>query len=332
MKKHFLFLLLLSYLSIYQAQDVHWSQINENELYQNPANTGDFEGDYRVTLSTKDQWRNVTKPYQSQALTFDMINKYNRKIGYGGLFLNDLTGDGIFRTIEMKITPSYTIYQDLAKKQKIRMGIDIDWKYNQMNFANYSFDNQFNGLIYSAILPTNEKYTTQQKSLISIGAGITFTKEITSKLLVKTGLALFNINQADQGFYNVKIPRLRREHLFILTTYKFSPTISLFPSLNLQFQGTYSELIFGSKCQFKTTNFLSSYLLIGGLYFRNKDAIFTQIGIKINKITTTINYDINVSKLSKASNGRGGLEINCQYIWTRKETRNLMHKKCLDYL
>ena len=106
MKKILLLLFFLSYLSNYQAQDVHWSQINENELYHNPANTGDFHGDFRASVSTKDQWRNVTKPYQTQAVTFDIINKYDRKLGYGGLFLHDVTGDGIFRTIEMKLTPA----------------------------------------------------------------------------------------------------------------------------------------------------------------------------------------------------------------------------------
>ena len=332
MKKILLLLFFLSYLSNYQAQDVHWSQINENELYQNPANTGDFHGDFRASVSTKDQWRNLTKPYQTQAVTFDIINKYDRKLGYGGLFLHDVTGDGIFRTIEMKLTPAYTLYQNTIKKQKIRIGIDLDYKYNQMNFSNYTFDNQFNGLMYSSILPSNENFTTQQKSLFSIGTGITFTKEVSVKFHLKTGMAVFNINQADQGFYNIKTPRLRRSHFFVQSTYIISPKITLIPSFNLQLQGTYSEIILGSKCQFKSINFLPSYLLIGGIYFRNKDAIFTQIGLKINNITTTINYDINVSKLAKASNGHGGLEINCQYIWTRKEAKNLMHKKCLDYL
>jgi len=27
------------------AQDIHWSQFNDNQLYQNPAHAGHFDGD-----------------------------------------------------------------------------------------------------------------------------------------------------------------------------------------------------------------------------------------------------------------------------------------------
>jgi hypothetical protein len=72
--------------------------------------------------------------------------------------------------------------------------------------------------------------------------------------------------------------------------------------------------------------------LLLGMYLRNQDAIFIQLGLQIQKFIGSINYDINTSKLTKASNGRGALEINLQYLWSRKKENNLMHKKCLDYL
>ncbi len=326
----FIFLFFSSAKSI--AQDVHWSQVNENSMYQNPANTGLFSGDFRVSLSTKDQWRNVTKPYQTQAITFDAVNKYNRKLTYGGLIIHDVTGDGIFRTLEMKFTPAYTIYQNLQKKTKIRIGLEIGWKYNQMNFSNYMFDNQFNGYTYSELIPSNEKNSTQQKSNITLGIGSNYSKEISDVVTLNLGSAVFNINQPDQGFYNIKVPRFTRYHHFVQLVYKISPIINLLPMLNIQHQGVYNELVIGSKCEFKTSIFSLKNQLISGLYFRNKDALFLQLGLKINQIISTINYDINVSKLSKASNGRGGLEINIQYIWSRKIEKNIMHKKCIDYL
>ena len=301
-------------------------------MYQNPANTGLISGDYRATLSTKDQWRNVTKPYQTQAFTFDVVNKYNRKLGYGGMLINDVTGDGVFRTIEMKISPAYTIFHDVQNNTKIRIGLEIDWKYNQMNYSNYMFDSQFDGYTYSALMPSNEKNTTQQKSSFSLGLGVVYTKTISEFFSLNCGLATFNINQPDQGFYGIKVPRFRRYNNFIQAIFKISPTINLLPTLNFQHQGTYNELIIGSKCEFYSSRIFPKNQLISGLYFRNKDALFLQVGMKINKLVTTINYDINVSKLTKASNGRGGLEINVQYIWSRKQAKNIMHKKCLDYL
>ncbi len=314
------------------AQDIHWSQANENSMYQNPANTGDMSGDYRLTMSTKDQWRNVTKPYQTQAFTFDAINKYNRKLGYGGILLHDVTGDGIFRTIELKISPAYTIFQDIQNKSKIRIGLELDFKYNQMNYSNYMFDNQFDGYIYSGLLPSNEKNTTQQKSSLSFGFGVVYTKALSDICTLICGISAYNLNQPDQGFYGIKVARLRRYHNFIQLSYKLSRNVNLLPTVNFQNQGTYTELIFGTRCEFYSSLIPSKNQFISGLYFRNKDALFFQFGLKTNKLITSLNYDINTSKLAKASNGRGGLEINIQYIWSRKKEKNIMHKKCLDYL
>jgi hypothetical protein len=108
--------------------------------------------------------------------------------------------------------------------------------------------------------------------------------------------------------------------------------MKIYPTINFTKQNSYSEIIIGAKytTNLSNTNKKNEFLL--GIYSRNKDALLTQIGLKINRLTTSINYDVNTSKLVKASNGRGALEINIQYLWSRKPENNLMHKKCLDYL
>lgn len=332
MKRLIFILFLSSSLIKCKAQDIHWSQTNENPIYQNPANCGLIaeNADFRITVSSKDQWRNVTKPYQTQYIAFDTKYKYFQKLAYGLQILNDVTGDGAFRTLEIKITPAYTFFE--KKKSKVRVGLDFSWKYNQMNFSNYMFDNQFNGLMYTNTLPSNEKNITQQKSVFSLGMGFLYSTDITENLSMKFGSAIFNLNQPDEGFYGVVIPRFRRYHHFIQTSFKISSKLNILPSLNFQHQGTYNELIFGSKSEYKLNSVISKNTLIAGLYFRNNDAIFPQLGIKINKIVSTISYDINVSKLAKASNGRGGLEINIQYIWYRELPKKITHKKCYDYI
>jgi type IX secretion system PorP/SprF family membrane protein len=314
------------------TQDIHWSHTNENALYQNPANSGFISEDYRITLTTRDQWRSVTKPFQTQAFTFDMVNKFNRKLGYGGSILHDVTGDGIFRTIEGRINVAYTFLEAKNQKYKLRIGLDIGWKNNQMNFSNYMFDNQFDGFIYSSYIPSNEKYTTQQKSNLNVGTGLLFNNEISDKFSFIIGTAIFNINKPNQGFYNVNVPRYRRFNNYIQGIWSINNKMKIYPTINFTKQNSYSEIIIGAKCTINLSNTKKKNELLFGIYSRNKDALLTQIGLKINRLTTSINYDVNTSKLVKASNGRGALEINVQYLWSRKPENNLMHKKCLDYL
>jgi len=331
-KKIYNILLLLLYPFIGTSQDIHWSQINENALYLNPANTGNMTEDFRASLSTRDQWRSVTKPYQTQTITFDIINKYNRKLGYGGSILHDVTGDGVFRTIEGRLNTAYTFVESEKEKYKFRIGMDFGWKNNQMNFTNYMFDNQFDGFIYSNYISPKEKFIKQQKSNLYFGSGILFTKELSSKNLFTLGFAIFNINEPNQGFYNVNVPRSRRYSTYIQSEWSLNNKTKIYPSVNYTKQNSYSEFIIGSKLSFTISKIITNNDFFVGTYLRNKDAFFVLIGLKSNRLTSSISYDINFSKLAKASNGKGSLEIHVEYRWNRKLEINLMHKKCLDYL
>jgi type IX secretion system PorP/SprF family membrane protein len=312
------------------TQDIHWSQINENALYLNPANTGYFEEDFRVSISVRDQWRNVTKPYQSQTISFDMVNKYNRKLGYGGNIIHDITGDGFYRTIEARLNTAYSFIN--AEKYKLRLGLDLGWKNNQMDFSKYMFDNQYDGFTYLKYKSANENYSQQKKSNLILGTGIIFCTKIANNFSLTIGTAVFNINEPNQGFYNEKVIRNRRFTNYMQGEWSITKKIKIYPNINFTQQNSAYQIIVGTKCKYEAKSNKFKNNLIFGTYIRNRDALILQIGLKIDRLTTSMSYDINYSKLAKASNGRGALEIHLHYLWSRKIINNLMHKKCLDYL
>ena len=51
-----------------RSQDIHWSQFNDNQLFQNPGHAGHFDGDYRFIGNYRDQWRSVTVPFSTMAI------------------------------------------------------------------------------------------------------------------------------------------------------------------------------------------------------------------------------------------------------------------------
>ncbi|NDE62604.1 MAG: type IX secretion system membrane protein PorP/SprF, partial [Cyclobacteriaceae bacterium] len=67
---------LLSVPCLFRAQDIHWSQFNDNPIFQNPANTGEFLGDTRFIGNFKDQWRSVSVPFQTFSVSVDRKAKY----------------------------------------------------------------------------------------------------------------------------------------------------------------------------------------------------------------------------------------------------------------
>ena len=88
------------------GQDIHWSQFNDNQLFQNPGNAGHFDGDYRFIGNYRDQWRSVSVPFTTFAVSADA----NRKnIGFGLQIFNDQAGDGKLSTTEVQGTLSYLL-------------------------------------------------------------------------------------------------------------------------------------------------------------------------------------------------------------------------------
>lgn len=57
------------------GQDAHWSQFNDNQLFQSPAHTGQFDGDFRLIGNYREQWRSVTIPYRTCSISLDFKYK-----------------------------------------------------------------------------------------------------------------------------------------------------------------------------------------------------------------------------------------------------------------
>jgi hypothetical protein len=57
----------------------------------------------------------------------------------------------------------------------------------------------------------------------------------------------------------------------------------------------------------------SRYALTGGIFLRNKDAIIPSVAVDYNKFRIGFSYDVNISNLKTASNGKGGPEISLTY-------------------
>jgi len=189
------------------AQDIHWSQFNDNQIFQNPGNTGNFDGDYRIIANYRSQWKSVTVPFNTLSFSGDTRFEKNQKIGLGMLFFNDASGDGKFQTTEIQFNTSYTIYLTKDSSHFIRPGLNLGMNHRQVNWNQFSFDNQYNGAYYDPTLPTNEIYQSQRNTNISIGIGTVYEFQKTNRKKITGGISFFNLNRPNQGFFGENIPR-----------------------------------------------------------------------------------------------------------------------------
>lgn len=314
------------------AQDVHWTQFNDNPVFLNPANSGNFKGSGRFVANYRDQWRSVTKPFQTFSCSYDTRLK-NRDFGLGVLLFNDQAGDGKFKTIELEVNPSYKIPLNQDSTHVLYTGLQLAFNHRQFNFSKFYFDEQFNGQVYDPSLPITEALITQKKNSFSIGAGAVYQYRKIKKTVIHVGLSAFNINQPNQGFYGTTVHRDLRLNLYTKVVRKVSDKLDVIPSFMFQKQGTYRELVLGGIAKYTLKNEEKDYkALYGGFYFRTKDAIFFNLGMDYQKWYVGISYDLNVSSLKPASAGRGGLEFSMRYIFQRFKPKQIQHRICPEFI
>jgi type IX secretion system PorP/SprF family membrane protein len=332
-KGYWIFLILLFLALHVKSQDIHWSQFNDNPLFQNPGNAGNFNGDFRFVGNYRDQWRSVTVPYSTLSFSTDTRLKKQSRIGLGIQFFNDNVGDGKFQTMEFQVSGSYKINLTSDSAHIIRPGITLGFNHRQVNWNKFSFDNQFDGVVYDPSLPTNETFQNQQMFNLSVGAGIIYQTNILKEFPISTGISLFNINRPNQSFYGAENLRDMRANIFAKGSYSLDMDWDLLPSINLNMQGKYREFILGSAVKYTLINKLGTYRAVYmGAWFRNRDAAYLTAGMDYQNWFFGISYDINVSKLVAASNGRGGLEVAIRYIWNIFKPSKNAHRICPDFI
>ena len=69
-----------------------------------------------------------------------------------------------------------------------------------------------------------------------------------------------------------------------------------------------------------------------GLWLRAKDAGYLSVGMDYQNWFLGISYDFNISKLTPATNFRGGIEFAARYIIKRFKPKKITHRICPDYI
>ncbi len=315
------------------AQDIHWSQFNDNPVFQNPGNAGNFNGDVRFVGNFRDQWRAVSVPYQTLSISADGKLYNYRALGIGGLFFHDVTGDGKLRTIEFQANASYLLKLTKDSTHTIRPGINIGMNHRQVRWDAFKFGNQYNGQYYDPTIANNELYQNDRKTNFSVGVGATYRYLIGKRKSLEAGVAVFNLNRPNQGFFDEVISRDIRTNVFAKFYYPLGQDWDIIPSFQLAFQGVYREMIFGTSVKYTLINRLAKYRAVyAGIWYRTFDAAYITVGMDYQQWFVGLSYDMNFSSLTQASRVRGGFEIAVRYILFRFKPKKVVHRICPDYI
>jgi type IX secretion system PorP/SprF family membrane protein len=314
------------------AQDIHFSQFFHTHYNLNPALTGAFDGDYRFAGVHRNQWRSVTVPYSTFGIAADM-NLPNKSSAAGLNILQDKTGDSRFKTLRIEPAASLKFALDTDSSNWLSAGIQLSISHKSIDYSDLYFDNQYNGFSYDPGINSNESFARDAMTYFDVNLGVAWKQGKKGENQYEAGIALFNLLGADQGLFGEKIALDTRINLHGNAVLPVDAEWEVQPSLLFASQGKYKELILGASAKKIIEDRAGIYRTVfGGMYFRTRDAGFIMAGLDYDQWKAAVSYDINLSELRPASNGRGGIEISVIYILRSFKPVVLQKRICPEYL
>jgi type IX secretion system PorP/SprF family membrane protein len=302
------------------AQDVHFTQFLNAHYTINPASTGNFDGQHRLTANHRTQWASVTTPFLTSGINYEMANIAESNVNGALSIYHDMAGASRFSTLQVNLAGSYIKKWGANNDELLSIGLQTGISQRSLNPGNLSFDSQYDAGIYDPSLNSGENIYRVTLFYMNFNSGILYQKFFNEKNAIKTGLAIYNINAPDQSLIdNERISLDRRFNFFVSSQFKITDDFSLLPSLLYMRQKKYQELMLGSSLAYYTKDRSSEIKsLRAGLFYRHRDAMIILLGFDTQDFAITASYDINISAFKPATNRRGAFEI--ALIYTIQET------------
>jgi type IX secretion system PorP/SprF family membrane protein len=325
--KRIIYIIVVCWPLAMQAQDFHWSQIQMNPIYLNPAFTGFAKKANRITGIYRDQWRSVPVPYSTTHVSYDRKLWFNDetgiRLGLGGQLLYDQAGDGALSTFRPALNLAAGKYFNKSK-QLVSIGVQGAWSRKQLDFSKLTFDTQYDGVVYNPDLPQGEVVAGDNAAYFDLGLGINFQSQIKENSSLDIGFSAFNVNRPGYIFLSGSEANVAPRMMFYSkadvqlgqSSWQFNPGV--YYQSQEKFQQTLLQTLF-TVAVGKQTEGLQDTRLTFGPGYRIGDAVVGYIGVCWKDLKIGFAFDGNVSGFNLATRGRGAYELAVNYEWEKKK-------------
>lgn len=302
-----LFKATLAFISIVDcvySQDVHLSQFYTQSHLLNPALVGDHDGDYRITMNYRNQWRQIeNQPLTTYVGAFDKaFHYYSHEIDAGIVIVRDEFSGFQSQTTKIFLTGAYTY---TLKGNILRGGIQTGLVSNSTNLAVQTFPEQWdypNGT-FNQSLPNMESNLRRSQMYWDLNMGVSWEKRI-NKIRYQAGLAVNHLNRPKDTYFSQAAERRRmRKVIHGGVEIPLSNVLTLKPQMQWMWTTKAQDFLLGSIIENKLSNPIMTKVWAGIFYrhgiSRTLDAIYPVVGLRLKRFDVGISYDFNISTLSK---------------------------------
>lgn len=300
------FFLLFFGISSLNGQDIHFSQYFNSPLNLNPAQTGNFDGDWRIAGNYRNQWKALALPYRTSSVSYDrQIYVKQHHLSAGIVLVNDESGDVRLKSNQLFLSGAYhrTINNNAlsigvqigySTKKVVEMSLPGDWKPSD------------------GIFMTNPG---EHLSYFDVNAGVDWQRK-TGIFTPEIGVSLFHLNHPKESFFNdnTRLPMKSIIHAALRSN--LSDNFYVKPGFFTYLMTGAKDLVIGSEAGYSFQgNQFQLREARAGFFFRNgitgnSDAMIALFGVQVSNLDVNISYDFNISPLKTYTNNRGAFEIS----------------------
>lgn len=314
------------------AQDVHLSQFYNSDHFLNPAKVGDYDGDYRLTLNYRNQWRQIDKqPISTYMFSFDhlfFIKNHEFDAGlyavsdrFSGSEFNIITNSNVNYFVNNTKLLATIATNYFWKQNKFRFGLQTGLAMSATDPQNQTYDNQWYYLLgdFDKSIPSKELNNKPTQKYIDLNLGIEWSRKI-GNFEPKLGFSIHHVNKPKESYWNSSSERLRARKVFFAETYyQINNHFGLHPKLLMMWTTKANDFILGANIS-KKMDIRYIPFVYAGLHYRHGvsrifDALIPTVGTRYKKFDFGLSYDVNLSSLSSGtnSNRKGSFEFSLIY-------------------
>ncbi len=330
MKRPVLFILFLVFAGSVMSQDIHYSQFYNSSLNINPAKTGIFNGDKRINLSYRNQWRSIV-PWTTFSGSYDtkFYPKKNKPYFFsGGVLFNydsqsQLSDLNLFN---LNLTGSYTYI--LNENNLLTGGLLLGFANRAVDLNSLTWDSQWNGRTLDISLDPGEDLDARSTTFFETGLGANYRWQRDSRTKLDLGIGVYHLLEPNVAFRDDQ-PAIELPRRFSLTgvgSFQLAEKFDLQLNAMAQFQRDYDEYVIGGLGKIHVNQQRGKELQVHlGLGYRTSKSIWPIIAIQHKNYYVSANYDIDLSgfddlqgNLNPEQNhpNPGALELHFRYIIT----------------
>lgn len=301
-----------------KAQDPHYTQYYIYPSWLNPALTGVFDGDVRVSGIYRSQWGNVSSPYKTPGISADF--NATRTAAFGVSALQQKAGDGGYSYTTAYGSFSYSgVRFGRNGYHRLNLGLQAGLIQKKIDPSKTSFGSQYNPAI-GDFDPTmaGETFSRTSSAGFDAGAGVLYFDAAPGKKMnLFGGFSVSHLTRpSDKFMTSDEEAKLAMRYTFHAgVRIMLSDRMSLTPNALYMRQGGAQEKMLGAYLQ---CNAAETTDVMAGANCRFGDAVSPFVGLNYRDWVFGASYDINTSDLGKIAKGSNSFELSISTIIHRK--------------